>query len=230
MSKINICLALDNIEEKIGQIHALIQSKPHLREFADTIHPIPRIYYGGGKIKLIVIGQDPTIINKASRKGITTVLNLDKPGKMQRFIFSVCEKLGIDPVKELYATNLYKNFFDEPPHYSAEVMKKFFDLWFPILKEEVSLFPNVPIITKGDHVLETILDEKKDRCVRNYWGFAEDWRIGIGLPYKYVLPNENSLGRLIFPFPRQTSMLREFYLERCESYLEHVKKNIFNKQ
>ncbi len=222
MSKKDLSIAVKNIEDIITRTQALILSKPHLRECVDVIHPIPNIYNGGGNIKLIVVGQDPTIINKASRKNITTVLQLDKPGKLQRFIFSVCEALGIDPLTELYATNLFKNIFDEPPDYPSEVLVKFFDLWFPILLEEISLFPNVPIITLGDHVLDFTLNKNIDKQVRLYWGYTENWHIGANLPFKHILPNENKLERVIFPFPRQPSMLREFYLERCKSYLEYV--------
>jgi hypothetical protein len=226
MNKINISLAVEHIEEKIRQIHTLILSKPHLREFVDTIHPIPNIYNGGGKIKLIVIGQDPTIVNKASRKRITTVLDLDKPGKMQRYIFRLCEGLGINPLKELYATNLFKNFFEEPPSGSSEVLDKFFEFWFPLLKEEISLFPDTPLITLGDNVLEFVTANNTDKCVRNYWGYCENWRMGASLPFKHILPNENLLGRPIFPFPRQPSILKQFYNERCKSYLENTYKRM----
>lgn len=226
MKKIDKNSALNYIDEKIGQTHAIIQSKPNLRELVDTIHEIPKIYCGEGRIKLIVVGQDPTIINKASRRNITTVLDLDKPGKMQRYIFGVCEELGIDPFKELYATNLFKNFFEHPPRYPSEVLNKFFGLWFPILKEEISLFPEVPVITLGDHLLDFTLMENTDRCVRNYWGFTENWKIGANLSYKHILPNENLLGRKIFPFPRQPSILKQFYLDRRKSYIEYVKRNI----
>jgi len=229
MNKVNISLALKNIEEKIRQVHTLILSKPQLREFVDTVHPIPNAYNGGGKIKLIVIGQDPTIVNKASRKRITTVLDLDKPGKMQRYIFRLCEGLGINPLKELYATNLFKNFFEEPPSFASEVLGKFVDLWLPILKEEISLYPDTPVITLGDDVLQYVTAADTDKCVRNYWGYSENWRMGVNLQYKHILPNENQLGRLIFPFPRQPSILKQFYMERCETYLKYISERKITK-
>ncbi len=218
--------AFENIEHRIAQTLALILSKPHLREHVDTVHELPRIYNPGGKIKLIVIGQDPTIVNKASRRNITTVLDLDKPAKMQRYVFGVCEALEVDPFRELYATNLFKNFFDTPPSYPSEVLNKFYGLWFPILREEVSMFPGVGIVTLGDNVLEFTLSINADKFVRNYWGYTEDWRIGASLPFKHILPNENLLGRVIFPFPRQPSMHKQFYVERSRSYLEYVKRHL----
>lgn len=226
MNKDNVSLALGNLDKKIRQIHTLILSKPHLREFADVVHPIPNTYTGSGRIKLIVIGQDPTIANKASRKKITTVLDLDKPGKMQRYIFGICEELCIDPFKELYATNLFKNFFDEPPGFSAGVMDKFVSLWLPVLQEEVMLFPDIPIITLGDNVLGYITTEKTNNYIRNYWGYTEDWKTGANLPLRHIMPDENLFGRVIFPFPREPNMHKQFYTDRYKSYIEHVKKII----
>ena len=218
--------ASECIDEKIRQTHSVILSKPQLRELIDTIHDIPKTYKGRGKIKVIVIGQDPTIINKASRKNITTALDLDKPGKLQRYIFSVCENLGIDPLEELYATNLFKNFFEQPPTFPSDVLGKFFEFWFPILKEEIALFPDIPVITLGNNLLDFLTVDKADKCVRQYWGYTEDWKIGASLPFKHILPEENLMGRTVFPFPRQPSYLRQFFTDRCKSYIEYVKSNM----
>jgi hypothetical protein len=216
----------DRIEEKINQVFYLITSKPSLRVNIDTRHKIPKIYRGRGKIKLIVIGQDPTIVNKASRKNITTVLGLDRPGKMQRYIFGLCEKLGVNPINELYATNLFKNFFEEPPDYGGELLKKILDFWFPILKEEISNFPGVPVITLGDSVLEFITEETKKQYVRDHWGYTENWRNGEGKPFTHLQPKENLLGNIVFPFPRQPSVINEFYTERFDDYISYMRNSI----
>lgn len=219
-------LSENSIEEKISQTYSLILSKPHLREYVDTLHEIPRIYNGGGKIKLILIGQDPTIINKASRKNIKWVLGLDKPGKMQRYIHRICEGLNIDPLKELYATNLFKNFFEEPPDHNSEVLKKFFDLWIEVLKEETKLYPGVPIAVLGDPVLNFISIDGQNLFVRNYWGYHEDWKKGVNEPFKHLLPEENLLNSYIFPFPRVSSIIKEFYYERFDNYINYIKSTL----
>lgn len=213
------------IDEKIVQTYSLILSKPHLREFVDTKHDIPRVFRGTGNIRLIVIGQDPTIINKASRKNITSVLGLDKPGKMQRYLYRICEGLGIDPLKELYATNLFKNFFEDPPDHDSDVLKKFFDLWFPVLQVEAAQFPKTPIVVLGDHVLNFIAGDGDIRYVRNYWGYHEQWRKGMTEPFKHILPEENLLKENIYPFPRVSSIIKEFYFQRFENYINYIKSS-----
>jgi hypothetical protein len=212
-----------SVEEKIGQVYSLILSKPHLREYVDTKHEIPRVFRGTGKIRLIVVGQDPTIINKASRKNITSVLGLDKPGKMQRYIHRICEGLSLDLLKELYATNLFKNFFEEPPDHNSDVLKKFFEMWFPVLKEEVAAYPDVPVVVLGDPVLNFIAGDGDVRYVRNFWGYHEGWKKGENEPFKHLPPNENLLKANVYPFPRVSSIIKEFYFERFDNYINYIK-------
>lgn len=224
LSNESINEALTEIEEIIEHTHALILSKPHLRDLIDTNHGIPEIYNGGGKIKLIVIGQDPTIRNKASRKNITTVLNLDKPGKLQRYIFGICESLSIDPNTELYATNLFKNFFEETPDYADNNLYKFFDYWFPVLQKEMYRLPDVPVMFLGDNVLEFLTLKGVDKHVRNYWGYTDNWHeTGGNGTMKHIYPHENLLNKIVFPFPQQPSIIKEFYASRLTAYTDFIK-------
>jgi hypothetical protein len=216
----------NDIDEKIRQVYSIILSKPLLREQVDTKHKIPAVHKGSGKIKMIIIGQDPTVKNKASRKNITSVLGLDRPGKMQRYAFSLCERLGIDPINELYATNLFKNFFEEPPDHNSDVFHKFFKYWFPVLEEELSKYRGIPVITLGDKVLEFLSNENADKLVRNYWGYTEDWHRGGGNSMKHIPPDENLLGKPVFPFPRQPSIIKEFYASRLDRYVDYIKQNM----
>lgn len=217
---------MDNcIDDKIRQVYSIILSKPFLRAQVDTKHNIPAVHKGSGKIKIIVIGQDPTVKNKASRKNITSVLGLNKPGKMQRYVFGVCERLRIDPLTELYATNLFKNFFEEPPDYNNGVLHKFFRYWFPVLEAELSGYKNIPVITLGDKVIQYISNKNPDNLVRNYWGYTEDWPRGGCCSMKHIPPNENLLGKPVFPFPRQPSIIKEFYAERFDKYIDYIKQN-----
>ena len=141
---------------------------------------------------------------------------------MQRYIHRICEGLNIDPLKELYATNLFKNFFEEPPDHNSEILKKFFDLWFAVLKEEVEAFPGVPVAVLGDPVLNFISANSQNQFVRNYWGYHEDWKKGVSEPFKHLPPEENLLKSNIFPFPRVSSIIKEFYYERFDNYLNYI--------
>jgi uracil-DNA glycosylase len=218
---------MDNdIDDKIRQVYSIILSKPLLRVHVDTKHGIPAVHRGSGKIKLIIIGQDPTVKNKASRKNITSVLGLNRPGKMQRYVFGICERLNVDPLNELYATNLFKNFFEEPPDHDSDVLHKFYQFWFPVLEEELSRYRNIPVITLGDKVIQFISKENPDNLVRNYWGYTEDWHLGGCNLLKHIPPDENLLGKPVFPFPRQPSIIKEFYASRLDRYIDYIRQNI----
>lgn len=67
-------------------------------------------YIGDEDIKLIIIGQDPTIRNKQQRKYIETTLNLDKNGALRNYVERICGTLGIS-IRNIYATNIFKYFY-----------------------------------------------------------------------------------------------------------------------
>lgn len=214
------------VEERVRQVYSILLSKPTLRPYIDTKHKIPEVYCGTGQIKLIIIGQDPTVKNKASRKNITTVLSLDKPGKLQRYIFKICSYLNIDPVNEVYATNLLKNFFEEPLTDDKKVISKFAHHWVPVLKEELEPYRKVPVMTVGDTVLNLLFCSEHKNLVRNYWGYHEDWKNGLTLPFEHCDPSSNILGRDLFPFPNQPSIVKDFYASRIEKYTEYMKEKL----
>lgn len=56
--------------------------------------PIIKPFIGSDKIKLIIIGQDPTVKNKKSREKIAVTLNLDKTNSLRKYIEFICEKSG----------------------------------------------------------------------------------------------------------------------------------------
>jgi hypothetical protein len=97
-----------------------------------------------GKIRLIVIGQDPTVKNEASRETIETVLNLDKQhSSLYNYISLICEKLGLDLPQHVYFTNYAKNFFTHPSTQIVEcnLLHEVSQYWLPLLQEELSIFP-----------------------------------------------------------------------------------------
>ena len=116
------------------------------------------------KVRLVVIGQDPTVKNEASRETIETVLNLDKPrGSLYKYISLICEGLGLDLCRHVYATNYAKNFFIRPPTQIVEcnLLHESSQYWLPLLKEELSLFPSRPIVTLGEPLLKALLIDAK---------------------------------------------------------------------
>ncbi|MBQ4548575.1 MAG: hypothetical protein IJA42_05240 [Bacteroidales bacterium] len=80
-------------------------------------------YIGDEEIKLIIIGQDPTIRNIQRRKYINTTLNLDKNGALKTYVENICRELDIS-VQNVYATNIFKYFYSIPPADTPNVLIK----------------------------------------------------------------------------------------------------------
>lgn len=180
------------------------------------------------KIRLIVIGQDPTVKNEASRETIETVLNLDKTrGSLYKYISLICEGLGLDLCRHVYATNFTKNFFIRPPTQIVEcnLLHEFSQYWLPLLLEELSLFPSQPIVALGEPLLKTLSIDPKKALVRRYWGYTPDW-IRTKAVFSFVSKEENRLNRRLFPFPHQPSLRKRFYSTKLQSYLGYMKNTM----
>jgi hypothetical protein len=208
-----------------------LRQDSHLSPYIDPQYGIPSPYIGKGPIRLIVLGQDPTVKNAASRQSIRTVLNLDTNGSVRGYLSGVCQKLGIDLSQNVYATNLFKNFFVEPP---TQIQKKGFDIfqaflpvWLPLLDEELGQYPAIPVITLGEPVLQTLLAPGMPTRLRDYWGYAPEWKEGKLGAFQFIKPAENKLGRTIFPFPHQPSIRKEFYKMRMDGYIAFMKAIAF---
>jgi hypothetical protein len=204
------------------------QDNPSLACYVDDSLPIPKVFARDGEIKLIVLGQDPTVKSPESRKTITTVLNLDKGGSLRRYLEDICHKLGIDLDLNVYATNLLKNFFVAPPTQISpiDVFKVFGDVWLPFLKEELSVFPGAPVLTLGEPLLSALVVEGISAQVRHYWGYRRDWQVSSPVDFRFVAPGENRLGRQLFPFPHQPSLRKKFYAENLGSYIEYMRQEL----
>ncbi len=210
----------------------LAKSDQDAYTLVDRQVPCPDVYRGNGLIKLIILGQDPTI-NRPPRDGeIRMVLKLDSRGPLRAYIKGICNHLGVDFADSLYATNLFKNFFTEPPVQLAKarapwLFEKFRDLWLPFLKEELAKFPDVPVITLGEPILKVLARQEEPHLVRDYWGYTPDWKTGKTVPFTYLKAQANLLERDIFPFPHTTSArTKKFYSGRLVSYLQYVKQII----
>jgi len=209
-------------------LRQFVQDNPSLACYVDDSLSIPKVFAGDRGIKLIALGQDPTVKSPGSRKTITTVLNLDKNGSLRRYLEDVCHKLGVDLDHSVYATNLLKNFFVAPPTQISpiDVFKVFGDIWLPFLKEELSVFPGVPVLTLGEPLLSVLVFEGVSAQVRRYWGYRRDWQTNPPADFRCVAPAENGLGRQLFPFPHQPSLGKKFYAQHFGSYSEYMKQEL----
>ncbi len=205
-----------------------VQDNPPLSCYVDASLPIPKVFAGDREIKLIVLGQDPTVKNPESRKTIMTVLNLDKGGSLRRYLEDVCGKLGIDLDHNVYATNLLKNFFVAPPTQISpiDVLDVFGDIWLPFLKEELSVFPDIPVLTLGEPLLSVVVVEGVNAQVRYYWGYRRDWQTSPPVDFRCIASAENRLAHRLFPFPHQPSLRKKFYAHNLASYVQYVRQEL----
>jgi hypothetical protein len=80
-------------------------------------------------VKLVIIGQDPTIqgekeSTKKRQREITITLDLNNEnGTLRRYCKLICENLGFNIDKEVYATNLCKCVFKEKPAHNGVLDK-----------------------------------------------------------------------------------------------------------
>lgn len=179
-------------------------------------------YQGNSDIKLVIIGQDPTIRNEEQRKNIACTLNLDKAGSLTRYVEQICEGLGI-AIKNVYATNVFKYFYSNPPADTFDVLKKHLDPNLQLLNKELSTIPDVPIITLGEPVLRLLTGNDKAE-VSDYWGYDPKTRTRNGA-FKYSKADENKLNRAFFPFCHITSYnTKVFYKGTLKEYINYVKR------
>lgn len=181
-------------------------------------------------IRLVVVGQDPTVKDERSRETIETVLNLDKPrGSLHRYMSMICDGLGLDLRRHVYATNYAKSFFIRPPTQinECDVLAEFSQYWLPLLRDELALFPGRPVIPLGEPLLKALLFDPKEALVRSYWGYTQDWAVTQPI-FASVCPEANRLGRRLFPFPHQPSLRKRFYRAALNPYLAYVRKIILS--
>ena len=197
-------------------------------EYIDTSLAPPAPFQGGGKIKLIVVGQDPTVQDPEYREKVKVVLLLNQPGRLRTYLGKVCKGLDIGLDENIYATNLLKNFFSRPPDKINKDYPQFYqkaaDYWIPLLREEIAEFEDVPILTLGEPVLNCLTTSSDWALIRNYWGYEGPGRYGEN--FGYIKPAENVLGRVIFPFPHIPGLMHKFYRQQMDGYLAFMKKQV----
>jgi len=171
-------------------------------------------------IKLVFIGQDPTIRKKESRGKINATLNLDKNNSLRSYLYNVCKILNIDINKEVYATNLYKCFFHFPPADDETVLTRHFKVWEEFLRNELKPFNNPIIITLGEPLIKQLI-HTGNRDVKYYWNYMGNTRSGKA--FKAVPAGNNYLQRTIYPIAHQPAWSKnKFYREYLNDYLQFI--------
>ena len=64
--------------------------------------------------------------------------------------------------------------------------------------------------------------------VRDYWGYRPDWAAGRANPLGYIGSADNRLNHILFPFPHQPSLRKQFYRVRMNDYVSFVKSVAFS--
>lgn len=203
--------------------------KSSLGHYIDMSLTAPLPFRGVGEIRLIVLGQDPTIQNAKYRSYIRTTLLLDQPGHLKNYLQRIGRGLGIELESNVYATNLLKNFFITPPDQirkkHPEFLQQISIYWIPLLLEEISVFPNIPILTLGEPVINCLMKKMGWVLIRNYWGYEGPGNYNED--FKICMPEDNILERIIFPFPHIHGLQKHFYNIQMEKYIDYIKTNVF---
>ena len=67
-----------------------------ISSYIDSSLTPPNPFRRRGEIKLIVLGQDPTVHDPEYKKKIKVTLLLDQPGKLRTYLGNVCKGLDFD--------------------------------------------------------------------------------------------------------------------------------------
>jgi uracil-DNA glycosylase len=171
-------------------------------------------YFGGdnlSSVKLIIVGQDPTVSIESTRARITTTLMLDGLNILHTYIEKICERLKINLNKEVYATNLFKYYYTQKP--SSNLLRRHSELNVKLLKEELKALPDCPILTLGEPILQLLTSDKEK--VKDYWEDNHANFVAI-----------NGVTQKIYPFIHyNTWNTKKMYKERFEKQLDSIGLN-----
>lgn len=207
------------------EVDKIIQQLP--KSLSNPIQLGPGIippFIGKDEIKLIIIGQDPTIRNVERRSNIVVTLNLDKNGALRAYIERICSSLGIQ-LDNVYATNVFKYFYAIPPAQTLEVLKAHLNDNLALLTKELSVFPECPIITLGEPILKLLVNEGNPDIVRYYWDYDKKTKSSNG-DFHFVSANDNKLARDFFPICHQPSIRKDFYNKTFDQYMSFINSKI----
>ncbi len=205
------------------EIRNALKSKNDFKENPIDLNLLPVLPFRvTNNIKLMILGQDPTVKNEKSRESIEYTLNLDKAGSLKAYINQICNSLGIS-FENIYATNVFKYFYTIPPERTMHVLHSHLPANLELLKEELAAYPRIPIIALGLPVLQLLAGEKVQ--VREYWSYNSKSRKCDG-KFTFCPAKDNKLERDIYPFPHQPSIRKEFYKSNLNNYISYVNNNL----
>jgi uracil-DNA glycosylase len=220
---------IDQILRRSAAVVSDLKASDVIGTYIDASLPVPRPFVGTGPIRLVVVGQDPTVEKLESRERVKTVLTLDqKDGNLYRFVERICTGLGLSLEQHLYATNVCKNFFTELPErvYEPDLIGISWLKWRALLAEELDRFPGATVVTLGKPILKVLVCQPLSQDLKHYWGHVEGWKTeGIG-GFRYVDVEGSSLRRQFFPLPHITNTrTTELYRTHFDGYLTFIRAN-----
>lgn len=215
--------------ERCRMILAELKSDEVVGEYIDDGLPIPKPFQGSGPIRLVVLGQDPTVKEVKSRSRIKMVLTLDQKGSnLYQFAERICKGLQLEVDQNVYATNVCKNFFTVPPvsANARDLIGRSWPRWRDLLLAELSRFPDATIITLGKPVLGVLVETPASQDVKHYWGYVKGWKAIGRTAFRCVKANESTIGRRIFPLPHVTNArLTGLYSKYFDEYLSFIRSS-----
>lgn len=220
------------IEKELQTIKNKLYNNPDMLKDLDLKYDFILPYSNAkniSDIKLVIIGQDPTIQTKKESSSkrqseITSTLDLENTnGNLRKYCKLICDTFGLDIDKEVYASNLCKCVFKEKPAYNG-VLIKHSKLWLPLLKEELDVFPdNVIYITLGQPLIGQLVHSNSKK-VNYYWDYVG--KTTSGKNFKCNQPFENYLQKRIYPIAHQPTWKRnKFYNKYLLEYLSYIKRS-----
>ncbi|MCB9780778.1 MAG: hypothetical protein H6742_19575 [Alphaproteobacteria bacterium] len=215
-----------DLQHRARAVRDTLAEDPRVGPFVDRELDIPLPFVGGDDIRLVLLGQDPTIQRAAQRCHVRTVLNLDRRGSLRRYLTDVVDALGLT-LAQVYATNVARCFFTAPPTELArtqglDVIRASADHWLPLLHEELACFPDALVISLGQPVLPTLVRDGHPQIMRHYWGYDVRWREGARAPFRRVEAEASALERPLHPLVH-IGARGPFYRARRAEYLAFVR-------
>jgi uracil-DNA glycosylase len=210
-------------------VRTRLHADPTIGPYIDNDLKMPEPFGGrdSSPIKLVIIGQDPTVGNERTRREITHALMLNREKvNLTRFLGEVCAALELS-LNNVYATNLCKCFFTKPPSKvkSPQLIQKTGPEWLDILRRELALFPDAAVISLGEPVLDVLLLPTVKNRMKWFWGHHRRWKDAPAQPFRLVEPDESEISRRFYPFIHLNSD-RDFYGSRRADYQRFIRQDI----
>jgi hypothetical protein len=209
----------EQIRLEMARILAGLRADGDLSQYLGPEEHCPAPYRGPAPIRLVVLGQDPTVRSRTTRARLDTVLDLNRGGNLRAFVGRIAGELRTT-LDSVYATNVVKSFFEVPPteYEEPRILARFAERWMGLLHRELAELPDVPVVTLGEPVLALLATGPAPRRVREYWGHQ-------GAEPRALAPEENVLGRRVYPFPHQPSLAGTFYRRSFDKYAAFVRSH-----